>query len=200
MKLEATNLRGRSITLEPIGADHLDELLDAAQDASIWTWMTFALSDPAIAKLFVENVSRMAACGQGMGYAIRCNDSGEVIGGTGYWHIAPLHRKLEIGGSWLTPSRQGTGANTEAKYLLLCNAFDQLACKRVGFSIDTRNQRSIAAVKRIGASQEGVQRSDMTLHDGRDRDSAIFSIIRSEWPAVKAHLQSQLARTTTGAA
>ncbi len=193
MHLDAKKLEGNIVTLEPISADHIDGLVAAGQDPSIWEWITFDLSRPEVAKRFVGHVSTMPEKGEGLGFAIRCNDTGVVIGGTGYWHIDHKNQKLEIGGSWLMPSRQKTGANTEAKYLLLRNAFENLDCKRVGFSIDTRNQKSINAITRVGASKEGVLRSDMKLSDGGDRDSAVFSIIKVEWPSIKQRLESLLA-------
>ena len=193
MNLERKKLEGKIITLEPIEAEHLNELAEATQDTSIWEWMTFSLVTPNAAKLFVEDVSVMPAT-RGIGFIIRCKESNLVIGGSGYWHIDHIHQKLEIGGSWITPNRQRSGANTEAKYLLLRNAFENLGCKRVGFSIDTRNLKSLNAIARIGATKEGVLRSDMTLHDGRNRDSAIFSIINSEWARVREHLESLLSK------
>ena len=194
MKLEKNKLEGDIISLEPIGIEHLDELIEAAHDPSIWQWMTFALNVPEVAELFVNNVATMPEKGLGLGFVIRCKKSNAIIGGTGYWHVDHIHQKLEVGGSWVTPNRQRSGANAEAKYLMLMNAFENLGCKRVGFSIDTRNRRSLEAIARVGATQEGVQRSDMTLHDGRDRDSAIFSIISPEWARIKKHLEKLLSK------
>ncbi|WP_159931121.1 GNAT family N-acetyltransferase [Oceanicoccus sp. KOV_DT_Chl] len=193
MELIELTLQGKLVSLEPICSEHFEEVLQAGQDPSIWQWMTFALNVPEIAQRFIESVSKMPKAGMGMGFAIRCNSTGNFIGSSGYWHVDHIHQKLEIGGTWITPDRQRSGANTEAKFLLLENAFENLQFKRVGFSIDTRNEKSLAAIARIGAIKEGVQRSDMTLHDGSDRDSAIFSIITSEWPAVKSRLRSFLA-------
>lgn len=196
MDLERIKLKGNTVCLEPIELEHLEGLIHAGRDQSIWEWVTFQLSDPAVAERFVKHVSTMPDNGEGLGYAIRCNESGSIIGGTGYWHVDHVNQKLEIGGSWITPDKQRSGANTETKYLMLRNAFEKLDCKRVGFSVDTKNLKSIKAITRIGATKEGVLRSDMNLHGGRDRDSAVFSIIKSEWPSIKARLESLLLEHT----
>ncbi len=120
---------------------------------------------------------------------VRHIESGNIIGGSGYWHIDHQHSKLEIGGSWIMSNYQRSGVNTEVKQLLLANAFEVLGCRRVGFSIDVRNEKSLRAIERIGANREGVLRSDMQMHDGAIRDSAIYSIIQSEWHGVKSKLE-----------
>ncbi|MEO7964963.1 MAG: GNAT family protein, partial [Gemmatimonadaceae bacterium] len=104
------------------------------------------------------------------------------------------HRRVEIGGSWITPAWQRSAVNTEAKYLLLRHAFESLGCMRVEFKTDVRNVRSRAALQRLGAAEEGIFRKHLVVEDGRIRDSAWYSVIDDDWLAVKAKLEEKLAR------
>jgi len=167
----------------------LGGLQSAAAAPEIWSYIPFALSDPAMMELFVTRVTSLPAKGEGQAYAIRSIQTNGIIGGAGYWHIDQQNNKLEIGGSWVTPKFQRSNVNTEAKYLLLTNAFEVLGCNRVAFSIDIRNTKSLKAIERIGATREGALHSDMQMHDGTLRDSAIYSIIKSEWPRIKSHIK-----------
>jgi RimJ/RimL family protein N-acetyltransferase len=107
--------------------------------------------------------------------------------------IQPHNRTIEIGGTWYAVRFQRTAANTESKYLLLTYAFETLECIRVQFKADLRNERSQKALERIGAVYEGTLRNHMILPDGSIRSSVYFSILDSEWPAVKSHLEDMLA-------
>lgn len=189
MEFHSKVLAGRLIHLEPIGIEHLEELQIAAADSNIWRFIPFALNESATMKHFVAHATTLPTKGEGQAYAIRHLETKKIIGGSGYWHVDHHHRKLEIGGSWIMLNHQRSGANTEAKYLLLSNAFEVLGCDRVGFSIDARNEKSIKAIERIGATREGVLRNDMRMHDGSARNSAIYSIVRDEWPKIKAHIE-----------
>ena len=142
----------------------------------------------------MTHVTSLPEKGEGQAYAIRSNQTNEIIGGTGYWHIDQQNNKLEIGGSWVNPKFQRSSVNTETKYLMLTNAFEKLGCNRVAFSIDIRNTKSVKAIERIGATREGVLRSDMQMHDGTLRDSVIYSIIKSEWPDTKLHIEALLSK------
>ena len=122
--------------------------------------------------------------------------SGRVIGSTRLATLRPEHRSLEIGWTWLTPSAWGTGANVEAKLLLLTRAFDELDCVRVEFKTDAGNERSRAALAAIPAEFEGVHRKHMLVRGGERRDSAWYSVVDDEWPAVKANLERRLGTTT----
>jgi RimJ/RimL family protein N-acetyltransferase len=118
--------------------------------------------------------------------------SGNAIGCTRYLHIDPPNRSLEIGGTWYGLEYQGTMVNTECKYLLLKHAFETLACIRVWFKADARNNRSLHALERLGAIKEGVLRNHMILPDGFIRDSVVYSLLPEEWPMVKRKLEAQL--------
>jgi len=120
--------------------------------------------------------------------------SGRGIGSTRFGDIAPEHGRVEIGWTWIAPSHQRTAANTEAKLLQLGYAFDDLGATRVALKTDGRNERSQAAIERLGAVREGVLRRHLRLPDGYLRDTVYFSILSGEWPAVKARLEERLTR------
>jgi len=125
-------------------------------------------------------------------FAIVAQATGEAIGCTRYMNIVPAHRRLEIGSTWLTASAQRSGANTEAKLLLLTHAFEVMGANRVELKTDALNTRSRLAITRIGATEEGLFRKHVVCASGRVRDTVYFSIIDTEWPAVKARLTTML--------
>jgi RimJ/RimL family protein N-acetyltransferase len=129
-----------------------------------------------------------------MPFAIVRRADNRVVGSTRFWKIDRSNRKLEIGHTWLSASVQRTGVNTEAKFLLLCHAFDVMDCVRVQFTTDELNDKSRAAILRIGAKLEGVVRHERIMPDGRKRNSVRFSIIDAEWPEVRAGLERKMAR------
>jgi RimJ/RimL family protein N-acetyltransferase len=133
-----------------------------------------------------------AESGSDLPFAVIHLAQGKAIGATRYLEIRPQHRGLEIGGTWYGLAYQRTGVNTECKYLLLKHAFEILGCVRVQFKSDSRNEKSIAAIKRIGAKPEGILRNHMILSDGTLRHSAYFSILDSEWSEVKRMLEEKL--------
>ena len=134
--------------------------------------------------------------GTDLPFAVIHLESGKAIGCTRYLEIHPEHRNLEIGGTWYGAPYQGTGVNTEAKYLLLHHAFEILGCIRVQLKTDLRNVRSQRAIERIGAQKEGILRDHMILPDGTIRSSVYYSILKTEWPDVKAMLEERLMRQT----
>jgi RimJ/RimL family protein N-acetyltransferase len=180
----ARRLEGQLVVLEPVGTEHEAGLRAAAADERTWQWMWTRDID-----LWIDDVLRPQADRQP--FAVLRD--GKVIGSTSYLALAPEHRRLEIGNTWLNPAAWGTGANTEAKYLLLRNAFDELGCLRVEFKTDALNERSRGALEALGASFEGVHRKHMLVREGENRDSAWFSVIDDDWPAVRAHLEARLA-------
>jgi RimJ/RimL family protein N-acetyltransferase len=121
-------------------------------------------------------------------------ETGAIVGSTRFWKIDRTNRKLEIGHTWLSESVQRSAVNTEAKYLLLSHAFEAMQCVRVQFTTDELNEKSRAAILRIGAKQEGIVRHERIMPDGRKRNSVRFSIIDEEWAGVKAMLQRKLGR------
>ncbi len=176
-------LDGRIVTLEPIGPQHVDGLRAAAADERAWTWMT--TRDP-------EAWIRRALDGTDAYHFVVMLD-GTVIGSTSYLNVFPEHLRLEIGNTWNTPSAWGTGANTDAKYLLLRHAFETLGAHRVEFKTDAKNERARAALAAIPAEFEGIHRKHMVVRGGERRDSAWYAVIDDDWPEVKATLERRIA-------
>ena len=171
--------------LEPLGREHEDGLRAAARDERIWRLMSTDDPDAWFRVAFAEADDRVP-------FAILAD--GVPVGSSSYLSLAPEHRRLEIGHTWMNPSTWGTGANAEAKYLLLRHAFETLGCRRVEFKTDARNERARAALAALPARFEGVHRKHMLVRDDESRDSAWYSVIEDEWPEVRAALEARLAR------
>jgi RimJ/RimL family protein N-acetyltransferase len=191
---------GQIVALEPIERRHADGLFAAGRYDEIWTWWPL---NPAESREsmdeFVGLCLAAADAGERQHYATLDAGTGEVIGSTSYCLIQPENRVVEIGWTFLTPSRWRTGANTEAKLLMLRHAFDTLGCQRVQIVTDARNERSRAAIASLPAQFEGVHRDDRLLRDGTRRSSAFYSILGSEWPAVESALTERMTvRVTAG--
>ena len=175
-------LVGRIVTLEPIEERHVEGLRAAAADERAWTWMS------------------TRDTGAWIDWALAADDAyhfvvvkdGTVIGSTSYLNVVPEHRRLEIGNTWNTPSAWGTGANTEAKYLLLWHAFEVLGANRVEFKTDAKNERARAALAAIPAEFKGIHRKHMIVRDGERSDSAWYAVIDDDWPKVKAALERRI--------
>ena len=188
-------LTGRHVRLEPLDRRHLPGLLAAAGDPATFEYfVTPPLGEEAEMSKWLEQILRGQAAGTDVGWAtVRVSD-GKVVGATTYLDIRRANRGLEIGNTWLTPEVWRTAVNTEAKYLQLRHAFEGLGAWRVQLKTDERNARSRAAIARLGASFEGILRKYQVRHDGFIRNTAMFSIVEAEWPAVKAGLEAKLAR------
>jgi RimJ/RimL family protein N-acetyltransferase len=143
---------------------------------------------------YIEHAIAGRTSGKVMPFAIVRREDQRVIGSTRFWKVDRVNRKLEIGHTWLAASTQRTGVNTEAKYLLLRYAFERMNCVRVQFTTDELNEKSRAAILRIGAKQEGIVRHERIMPDGRKRNSVRFSIIDTEWPEVRAALERKMAQ------
>lgn len=192
MDIAPLTLQGSYIELKPLSLkEHLDDLVTAGAHPELFRWFTEDRSSPDAMHSFVEDALVAQDRGTALPFAIVLQDTGEAIGSTRFGNIAPEHRRVEIGWTWITPSQQRTPANTEAKYLMLTHAFEELDCVRVELKTDTRNQRSIDAIRRIGATEEGTLRKHMQTHQG-PRDTVYFSILDEEWPTVKSALKSKL--------
>ncbi len=186
-------LEGKVIHLEPLSKAHIPALAAAGKDESIWKYMVYGnLSSLDSMGKWVDDLLRSQASGTDLPFTVVHKKSGIIIGATRFLEMRPLHRSLEIGGTWYTPEYQGTSVNPECKYLMLKYAFEQMKCIRVQFKADLRNDHSIHAIERVGAIREGVLRNHMVLANGTIRDSVIFSILDREWPDVKIRLQERL--------
>jgi RimJ/RimL family protein N-acetyltransferase len=187
-------LRGGRVRLEPLADTHLDDLARVAFDDAIWRWTIARPMDQAALRTWFEQARANAAAGTEVPFATVDAASGRAIGSTRFMTIAPEHRRLEIGWTWVGTDHQRTGANREAKLLQLTHAFETLGAERVEFKTHARNERSRGALLGIGATFEGVLRHHTIMPDGSNRDSAFYSVLAGEWPAVKARLQGLLAR------
>ncbi|MBR7975330.1 GNAT family N-acetyltransferase [Burkholderia vietnamiensis] len=186
-------LTGEHIVLRPLAASDRQALLDAAADGELWNLKVTVVPDERTVDAYLDTALQGRAAGTVMPFAIVEQASGRVIGSTRFWKIDRNNRKLEIGHTWLSASAQRTRANTEAKWLLLAYAFDTLQCVRVQFTTDELNEKSRAAILRLGAKQEGIVRHERIMPDGRKRNSVRFSIIDDEWPAIRDRLKAKLA-------
>jgi len=195
MKIKPVILTGNLIRLEPLSLAHVPELAAVGCEPEIWRYMLYGdIKNEADLRAWVEDLLQRQQQGTDLPFAVIFLQSGQAIGATRYLNILPEHRSLEIGGTWYGLAYQRTGVNTEAKYLLLRHAFEELGCIRVQFKTDLRNVRSQQAIERLGAVREGVLRKHMILPDGYVRDSVFYSIIDDEWPTVKMHLEALMRR------
>lgn len=190
-------LEGRLATLVPLAPEHEDALFAASQFPEIWRWMRdYPSSREAFGEFFAHALAGTAA-GTEFAFATIDNSTGEPVGSTRYLAVRPDDLGVEIGWTWLTPSRWRTGINIEAKLLMLTYAFETLKCIRVELKTHAENQRSRDAMTAMGAWFEGVHRKHRIVPGVGIRDTAWFSIIDDEWPAVKAKLESRLAAHQT---
>jgi RimJ/RimL family protein N-acetyltransferase len=192
--IEPITLEGRYVRLEPLLLSHQDALVEAASDGELWTLSYTIVPSKETIAAYVGRTLEKQKQGRELPFIIFDKARNEIVGSTRYTDIDESNRKLEIGYTWLARRAQRTAINTEAKYLLLQHAFEFLKCVRVELVTDVLNERSQAAILRIGAQQEGILRNHMILPNGRVRDSVCFSIIESEWPGVKERLRARLDR------
>jgi RimJ/RimL family protein N-acetyltransferase len=191
---EPVTLIGQHVRLEPLSADHVPALARVGLDPDIWRWGLSALTSVDDMRAYVDAALDEQRRGVSLPFAVVERASDEVIGSTRYGNIAPADRRLEIGWTWLAPAHQRTAANTEAKLLLLTHAFESLGAMRVEFKTDALNVQSRTALARLGAVEEGTFRKHMLTASGRVRDSVYFSIVDTDWPAVKTRLTGRARR------
>jgi len=192
--LGPVTLSGKHIRLEPLHPDHAGALLEVAQAPEIWTWMSALPVTPEAMDAWIAEAR--AAQEQGLEYPFTVIQTADdrVVGSTRYMDVQAASKGVEIGWTWYAPDTWGTVVNPEAKYLLLRHAFEDWGAIRVQLKTDLKNVRSQAAIKKLGAKQEGILRSHRFRRDGTIRDSVLFSIIRDDWPPVKAALQVRVAQ------
>jgi len=185
--IQPATLEGRYVRLEPLQAAHASALRVAVADGELWRlWYTSAPT-PESVEAYIATALVEREQGVSMPFVVR-DAAGDVVGTTRYCHVEAKHRRLEIGFTWYAARVQRTGLNTEAKFLLLRHAFETLDAIAVEFRTNWFNQRSRTAIARLGAKQDGVLRNHMLMPDGSYRDTVVFSIIASEWPAVRRQL------------
>ena len=184
-------LEGRLIVLEPIHAEHEERLCAAAADPVLWRWMQVDASKPEGFERWFAHALREAAAEREVPFVTVERERGRVLGSTRYLMLRPEHRGVEIGNTWLARSAWSTGANVEAKLLMLEHAFERVGAMRVEFKTDARNVESRRALEALPARFEGIFRKHMLIHAGI-RDSAYYAVTDDEWPEVKTNLERRL--------
>jgi N-acetyltransferase len=186
--IEPVTLKGRHATLEPLAREHEDALRRVAADGELWRLWYTSIAPPEKMGEYIATALEMREKLGAMPFVVRANATGEIVGCTRYFHVDAPNRRLEIGYTWYAKSAQRTAINTECKIMLLTHAFEKLQCIAVEFRTHWFNHASREAIGRLGAKQDGVLRNHQISPDGSYRDTVVFSIIESEWPAVKRHL------------
>jgi RimJ/RimL family protein N-acetyltransferase len=191
MWMHPGTLAGEVVRLEPLARGHLDGLWRASRDPGLWRWLS--VRRPETRDELADWLDE-ALTGPCFPFATVLQGSGEVAGSTRFLNAREHDRSVEIGWTWLAPAAWGTGANVEAKLLMLEHAFERWGCRRVELKTDAQNERSRGAMEAFGAVFEGVHRKHMLVRGGENRDSAWYSVLDDEWPAVREGLRRRLGR------
>jgi RimJ/RimL family protein N-acetyltransferase len=192
--VQSTTLEGGGIRLEPLTTNHHDALAAAAADGNLWELWFTSVPAPGGTQAYIADALKGQQDGHMLPWAVRDLATGAIVGTTRYHDIIASIDRVEIGYTWYAASRQRSSVNTTCKLLLLEHAFDTLKCKVVGLRTDNFNFRSQRAIEGIGAKRDGVLRHHAARKDGTVRDSVMYSILASEWPDVRRHLELRLAR------
>ncbi|RDZ13446.1 GNAT family N-acetyltransferase [Priestia megaterium] len=196
--LKSVELVGTTVKLVPLEKMHEQGLYEAAKPKEIWEHLPVKVRSLSDMKQLIKSALIAKHEGRELPFAVFDVKSNSIIGSTRFLDISLPNKRVEIGWTWYHPSAWRSRVNTECKYLLLKHCFEELKLHRVQFKTDVRNNRSRAAIKRLGATQEGVSRKHMVLPDGYVRNSVIFSIIDDEWPFVKKRLENFLYAASQG--
>ena len=192
MGIEAVVLEGEHVRLEPLRAEHSARFIEIGTGTEIFQWYTHPVRTADDMRAFVDTALREQSAGVTIPFATVARADRLVVGSTRFANIDRANRRLEIGWTWIAPPWQRSAINTEAKYLMMKHAFDVWGANRVEFKTDSFNQQSRAALRRIGATEEGTLRNHMVTASGRLRHSVMFSVVREEWPAVRVGLEAKL--------
>jgi RimJ/RimL family protein N-acetyltransferase len=192
-------LPGKIGRLEPLSHAHCDDLVEAVHDGELWNLWYTSVPSPMDMQDAIEKRLALLTEGATSPFAVIDYASGKAVGMTSYLNIDSANRRLEIGATWYARRLQGTGLNAECKLLLLSHAFEALACIAVEFRTHFFNHQSRRAIERLGAKLDGILRSHQLAPNGTLRDTCVYSIIASEWPTVKTHLEWRLARQARSA-
>ncbi len=188
-------LAGAHVRLEPLALKHADDLFAVSRHSEIWELLIAApIQTLDEMRAWIEKAEKQTAAGTNIWFAIVHRADNRAVGVTSYLNISHADRGLEIGGTWLSPEVWRTPINTECKYLLLRHAFETLVCIRVQLKTDERNVRSQRAIERLGAVKEGILRKYQVTYTGHQRNTVMYSILDSEWSAVKVRLEGMISK------
>lgn len=185
------------LTLRPLSLDDAAALAEAASDGALWEKKTTTVPRPEGFRAYIEKALELQAAGLALPFATIVRDGDRVVGSTRYMNIDAANHRVEIGTTWIARSWQRSFVNTHAKFLMLRHAFEMLGCNAVELRTHHLNDQSRAAIERLGAKLDGILRRHMIMPDGHVRDTVVYSIIREEWPDVKARLQARMATPGT---
>jgi RimJ/RimL family protein N-acetyltransferase len=187
-------LQGAAVRLEPLRRDHAVDFWNVAKDSldDIFRWIPYQVRSPEDFAQIIEKAFAEQDRGDSIVFATVQHNSNRVVGSTRFMNIDRANRRLEIGSTWIAPAWQRTSINTEAKFLMLRHAFEFWNCIRVELKTDALNEKSRNAILRLGAKEEGTLRKHLVTWTGRVRDTVYFSILDTEWPAVKSRLEPKL--------
>jgi RimJ/RimL family protein N-acetyltransferase len=197
IKLSPITLEGHNIRLEPLTLEHEADLSAAAADGELWNLWFTSVPKPEETKTYIETALAGYQAGHMLPWAVRELTTGKIIGSTRYHDVVANIDRVEIGYTWYAKSWQKSHVNTVCKLLLLAHAFDTMGCKVVGLRTDNFNFNSQKAIEGLGAKKDGILRHHAIRRDGSVRDSVMYSILVTEWPAVRQHLKFRLARHGT---
>jgi len=194
IRIEPITLEARGVRLEPLGPEHADGLATAVRDGNLWELWFTAVPEPQHVDAYIETALKGLREGRMLPWAVVDAASGRVIGSTRYHDIVAEVDRVEIGYTWYSKTWQRSHVNTTCKLLLFGHAFETLGCEVVGLRTDNFNFASQRAIEALGAKRDGVIRHHGARKDGTARDTVIYSVLESEWPDVKRHLEMRLAR------
>jgi RimJ/RimL family protein N-acetyltransferase len=192
LHIEPVTLSTDRLILRPLSLDDVHALGEAASDGALWEKKTTTVPKPEGFDEYVRKALELQTLGLALPFATVVKDGDLVVGSTRYMNIDAAHHRVEIGTTWIAKSWQRSFVNTHAKFLMLRHAFESLGCNVVEIRTHSQNDQSRAAIERIGAKLDGILRRHMIMPDGHIRDTAVYSIIRDEWPEVKARLEQRL--------
>lgn len=193
--LQPVTLRSTRATLEPLDHRHGADLVDAVKDGELWRlWYTF-IPEPENMPKEIDRRLGLQAAGTMLPFAVIDNATGRAVGMTTYMNVDQAQRRVEIGSTWYRKSAQRTDLNTHCKLLLLTHAFETYVCVAVEFRTHFINHQSRRGIERLGAKLDGILRNHQVLPNGSLRDTCVYSVIASEWPTVKTHLNFQLTKS-----
>jgi RimJ/RimL family protein N-acetyltransferase len=187
-------LEGHGVRLEPLSREHQKGLVEAAKDGKLWELFFTSVPEPQQTAQYIDEALKGRERGDMLPWAVRDLRSGVLVGSTRYHDIIAAADRVEIGYTWYAARCQRSHVNTACKLLLFSFGFEVLGCKVIGLRTDNFNFRSQRAIEALGAKKDGVIRHHWPRRDGSVRDTVMYSVLRDEWPGVKAHLAFRLSR------